>query len=125
MNLFPLGKLMYRSKTRWFQSLLKPRKLKSKHRTLKFVNIWLIRDVVNTQRDVIYQLRDKIIDGEDLRPTISGYLDEEVRAIVGDRIVGGSENYDVDGLYRELMTVFPSLHGFPEKRYIRYGALMN
>ena len=72
-------------------------------------------DVVNTQRDVIYQLRDKIIDGEDLRPTISGYLDEEVRAIVGDRIVGGSENYDVDGLYRELMTVFPSLHGFPDK----------
>ena len=72
-------------------------------------------DVVNTQRDVIYQLRDKIIDGEDLRPTISGYLDEEVRAIVGDRIVGGSENYDVDGLYRELMTVFSSLHGFPDK----------
>ena len=72
-------------------------------------------DVVNTQRDVIYQLRDKIIDGEDLRPTISGYLDEEVRAIVGDRIVGGSENYDVDGLYRELMTVFPLPHGFPDK----------
>ena len=72
-------------------------------------------DVVNTQRDVIYQLRDKIIDGEDLRPTITEYLEEEVRLIVADRINGGSENYDVDGLYRELMLVFPTLDGFPAK----------
>lgn len=72
-------------------------------------------DVVNTQRDVIYKLRDKIIDGEDLRPTISEYIESEVRLIVQDRISGGSENYDVDGLYRELMTVFPTLDGFPDK----------
>ncbi|MBH65243.1 MAG: preprotein translocase subunit SecA [Chloroflexi bacterium] len=72
-------------------------------------------DVVNTQRDVIYQLRDKIIDGEDLRPTISEYLLEEVRAIVNERINGGTENYDVDGLYRDLMMVFPTFDGFPDK----------
>jgi preprotein translocase subunit SecA len=72
-------------------------------------------DVVNTQRDIVYQLRDKIIDGEELRSTISEYIAIEVRLIVNDRINGGSENYDVDGLYRELMTVFPTLDGFPEK----------
>lgn len=72
-------------------------------------------DVVNTQRDVIYQLRDKIIDGEDLRPTITEYLEEEVRIIVADRINGGPENYDVDGLYRDLMLVFPTPEVFPSK----------
>jgi preprotein translocase subunit SecA len=72
-------------------------------------------DVVNTQRDVIYKLRDMIIDGEDLRPTITRYLEEEIRAIVADRINGGPENYDVDGLFRELMTVFPTPEGFPPK----------
>jgi preprotein translocase subunit SecA len=71
-------------------------------------------DVVNTQRDIIYQLRDKVIDGEDLRPTISEYITEEVRIIVDDRINGENENYDVEGLYRELMMVFPTLDGFPD-----------
>jgi len=72
-------------------------------------------DVVNTQRDIVYQLRDKVIDGEELRSTISEYLAIEIRLIVNERINGGSENYDVDGLYRELMTVFPTLDRFPEK----------
>jgi preprotein translocase subunit SecA len=72
-------------------------------------------DVVNTQRDIVYQLRDKVIDGEELRSTINEYLAIEIRLIVNERINGGSENYDVDGLYRELMTVFPTLDGFPKK----------
>ena len=75
-------------------------------------------DVVNTQRDVIYRLRDKVIDGEDLRPTISEYVENEVRLIVNDRINGGSENYDVEGLYRELLLVFPTLDGFPDPENI-------
>jgi len=70
-------------------------------------------DVVNTQRDVIYKLRDRIIDGEDLRPTISEYVENEVRAIVADRINGGPENYDVEGLRREMLQVFPVEDGFP------------
>jgi len=70
-------------------------------------------DVVNTQRDVIYKLRDRIIDGEDLRPTISEYVEAEVRAIVADRINGGPENYDVEGLRREMLQVFPVEDGFP------------
>jgi len=75
-------------------------------------------DVVNTQRDVIYRLRDKVIDGEDLRPTISEYVENEVRLIVNDRINGGSENYDVEGLYRELLLIFPTLDGFPDPENI-------
>ncbi|MDA1279016.1 MAG: preprotein translocase subunit SecA [Chloroflexi bacterium] len=70
-------------------------------------------DVVNIQRDVIYKLRDKVIDGEDLRPTISEYVEIELRGIVSNHIVGGSENYDVEGLYRDLMTIFPTTEGFP------------
>ncbi|MEE8045914.1 MAG: preprotein translocase subunit SecA, partial [Dehalococcoidia bacterium] len=71
-------------------------------------------DVVNTQRDVIYRLRDKVIDGEDLRPTISEYVENEVRSVVNDRISGEDENYDVEGLYRELLTIFPTLDAFPD-----------
>ncbi|MDP6667164.1 MAG: preprotein translocase subunit SecA [Dehalococcoidia bacterium] len=70
-------------------------------------------DVVNIQRDVIYRLRDRVIDGEDLRPTISEYLEEELRTIVSTRISGGNENYDVEGLFRDLMMVFPTREGFP------------
>ena len=70
-------------------------------------------DVVNTQRDVIYRLRDRVIDGEDLRPTISEYLEEELRIIVAARITGDTDNYDVEGLFRDLMMVFPTRDGFP------------
>ncbi|MCH8230251.1 MAG: preprotein translocase subunit SecA [Chloroflexi bacterium] len=72
-------------------------------------------DVVNTQRDVIYRLRDRVIDGEDLRPTISDYLEEELRAIVAERITGATDNYDVEGLLRDLMLVFPTPEGFPSE----------
>ena len=72
-------------------------------------------DVVNTQRDVIYRLRDKVIDGEDLRPTISGYVEEELRVIVSGRISGATDNYDVEGLFRDLMLVFPTTDGFPSE----------
>ena len=72
-------------------------------------------DVVNTQRDVIYRLRDKIIDGEDLRPTISEYVEEELRQIVAVRISGATDNYDVEGLFRDLMLVFPTTEGFPSE----------
>ena len=75
-------------------------------------------DVVNTQRDVIYRLRDKVIDGENLRPTITEYLEEELRVIVGERISGASDNYDVEGLFRELMLVFPTPEGFPPREDI-------
>jgi preprotein translocase subunit SecA len=37
-----------------------------------------------------------------------------VRLIVADRISGETENYDVEGLFRELMTIFPTLDGFPD-----------
>ncbi|NQW19415.1 MAG: preprotein translocase subunit SecA [Chloroflexi bacterium] len=77
-------------------------------------------DVVNTQRDVVYKLRDRIIDGDDLRPTITAYLKEEVSLIVTGRINGGAENYDVDGLFRDLLMIFPTLDGFSQKDEI-YG----
>ena len=75
-------------------------------------------DVVNKQRDVIYRLRDKVIDGEDLRPTISEYIEAETRAIVTERISGDAESYDVSGLFRELMTVFPTRDDFASENDI-------
>ncbi len=72
-------------------------------------------DVVNTQRDVIYQLRDRAIDGEDLRPTISEFVEEELRAILAERITGAADNYDVEGLFRDLMQVFPTPEAFPSE----------
>jgi preprotein translocase subunit SecA len=64
-------------------------------------------DVVNTQRDIIYRLRQQILDGEGLRQTITGYLERELTAIVSQYLMGSQENWDISGFHREQMNVFP------------------
>ncbi len=66
-------------------------------------------EVMNEQRKVIYQRRQQIIDGGDLREesisAIEGAVDHVVRATTG----GGdfSEDWDVDELIRTATDVFP------------------
>ncbi|MSQ08800.1 MAG: preprotein translocase subunit SecA [Dehalococcoidia bacterium] len=64
-------------------------------------------DVVNTHRDVIYKLRRRVLHGENLRPTVTEYVNKELADIVAARLKGDSSSWDVPGFQKELGTVFP------------------
>ena len=65
-------------------------------------------DVVNTHRDVIYGEREKILHGADLKANIQSMVDRELPEILGfylqDR---SSENWDTEGLIKELSGIMP------------------
>jgi preprotein translocase subunit SecA len=66
-------------------------------------------DVVNTQRDVIYKLRQKVLAEESLRDEITVMTDKQIRLAVSTYLDGPDDSWDVDGLQREIKTIFPFL----------------
>ncbi|MCH8222552.1 MAG: preprotein translocase subunit SecA [Chloroflexi bacterium] len=66
-------------------------------------------DVINTHRDVIYKLRQKILAEESLRDDITVMVEKQLRLAVQTRLSGPDDSWDVDGLQKELMTIFPFL----------------
>ena len=75
-------------------------------------------DVVNTQRDIIYRLRQQILDGEGLRQTITGYVERELTAVAGQFLSGASEGWDVRGFQRELVNIFPVREIFADEEEV-------
>jgi len=65
-------------------------------------------DVVNKQRELIYDERKKILSGADLKANILSMVQEELQGIVqahtGD---GHGIDWDLDGLVKEVATIFP------------------
>ena len=90
-------------------------------------------DVMNTQRDVIYKLRDHALSGEDYKNLVLNYINEEIDLIV-------DESTEIDSsFYRDITRIIPkneitegeinpyfdskidlkeSLHEFTEKLYL-------
>jgi preprotein translocase subunit SecA len=68
-------------------------------------------DVVNKQREVIYELRRRIIEGRDLKEHILGLMEEAVEVKLDD--VSSEElppeDWDLDRLRGWYMTTFPAL----------------
>ncbi len=65
-------------------------------------------DVVNTQRDVIYSERRKIISGADLKANILGMVHEALEGMVGTFVQGkDSEAWDLTGLVAAVGAIFP------------------
>jgi preprotein translocase subunit SecA len=65
-------------------------------------------DVMNSQRESIYKLRNEILDGEDISQKIRDYINDICEYAV-DSYSGGernSENWDIDGLKGFLKTKF-------------------
>ncbi len=90
-------------------------------------------DVMNTQRDVIYKLRDHALSGEDFKELVLNYINEEI-----DQMVDESTEID-SNFYRDITKIIPkneiteqeissyfdnnidlkeSLHQFTEKLYL-------
>ena len=70
-------------------------------------NVLEYDDVMNVQRNVIYDERRKVLDGEDLQPAIRKMIEEFVRSTVADGL-GGAERIDLKAV-NEALTPFGAL----------------
>ena len=72
-------------------------------------NVLKYDEVMNEQRKVIYQRRDQILEGLDLRSAAMDYLSEAVDGLIESYCVTEADDeWDLDGLVRELATYWPT-----------------
>ena len=65
-------------------------------------------DVVNTHRGVIYEQRDRVLAGSNMRDNVQEMLEKELIVILDSFLQGGrADDWDVEGLIAELSTVMP------------------
>ncbi len=72
-------------------------------------NVLKYDEVMNEQRKIIYQRRDQILEGLDLKAAAMEYLAEAVDSLIESRCVAeANDEWDLDGLARELVSFWPS-----------------
>ncbi len=72
-------------------------------------NVLKYDEVMNEQRKVIYQRRDQILNGVDLRAAAMDYLADAVDSLISTYCVSeATDEWDADGLAQELLTFWPS-----------------
>ena len=64
-------------------------------------------DVANTQRAVVYEMRDRILTGMDLREEILGYVNDALSRAVNQYLEGDPTVWDIRGLQAEVRRYFP------------------
>jgi len=64
-------------------------------------------DVVNTQREIIYAERQKVLSGADLKSNILEMVDKELHNAMTRHYDSRGYERDDDGLIREVNTIFP------------------
>jgi preprotein translocase subunit SecA len=72
-------------------------------------NVLKYDEVMNEQRKVIYQRRDQILEGMDLKAAAMDYLAEAVNALLESYCQSVSDDeWDLEGLAKELKTFWPN-----------------
>ncbi len=69
-------------------------------------NVLKYDDVMNEQRTVVYDERRRILEGEDIDPMVRGFLGYVVEDIAGSHALGDVDDWDLDGLWKELRTFY-------------------
>jgi len=65
-------------------------------------------DVMNQQREVVYEYRDRILEGEDMSDTARLQVANSVERLVEDYLVGDyAEDWDIEGLFTQLEQIYP------------------
>jgi preprotein translocase subunit SecA len=64
-------------------------------------------DVVNTQREVIYDQRQQVLSEPDLRDQVLRMVQEEASGLVTEHCTGYAEDWDLEGLFTALRAFFP------------------
>jgi preprotein translocase subunit SecA len=71
-------------------------------------NVLKYDDVMNSQRDVIYRERQKILQGEDLKEQCMSFVEEAVAAVVDRNLTTDfSEDWDRDALITAVSEIYP------------------
>jgi preprotein translocase subunit SecA len=66
-------------------------------------------DVMNQQREIIYKIRDRILEGEDMSGTARAQIRDVIGGLVDQYLVGDYvEDWDIDGLFTQLEQIYPT-----------------
>ncbi|MFY9587821.1 MAG: preprotein translocase subunit SecA [Actinomycetota bacterium] len=73
-------------------------------------NVLKYDDVINKQREVIYEERNKILDGASLRDNTIGFIEDVVRGTVAEFTNAEipPEEWDLEGLFTQIKTIYHS-----------------
>ena len=75
-------------------------------------------DVINKQREVVYAQRREVLEAHDLRDQILRMFQEEIEELLNTYCTGyGPEDWDREGLFKELRTFMPVLPQIPAERW--------
>jgi preprotein translocase subunit SecA len=70
-------------------------------------NVLKYDDVMNVQRQVIYEQRREVLEGEDLSEQMRGWIEDVVERIVLDHTAGEHpEEWDIDSLFSEMSSLY-------------------
>ncbi|MEX2195018.1 MAG: preprotein translocase subunit SecA [Thermoleophilaceae bacterium] len=65
-------------------------------------------DVMNQQREIVYEIRNRILEGEDMSGTAKAQIADAVERLTGEYLVGDyAEDWDLDGLFTQLEQMYP------------------
>jgi len=64
-------------------------------------------DVVNKQREIVYQQRHQVLSAEHLKPIIMDMIHEELASLVALHTAGYAEDWDLEALQSSLRTIMP------------------
>ena len=71
-------------------------------------NILKYDDVASSQRTIIYGERRRILNGENLRDEVRGFVDDvSGSAVRAATMAGAPDDWDLDALWTELRTIYP------------------
>jgi preprotein translocase subunit SecA len=71
-------------------------------------NVLKYDEVLNKQRQVIYEERKQVLEGEDLSPQIKEFIEETIRAyVIAATSEGYPEQWDLDQLFNALRNLYP------------------
>jgi len=65
-------------------------------------------DVMNRQRHAIYSDRRKVLEGADVNDQLQSTIEEVVTAVVQQQTSGFADEWDLDSLWTQVKTVFPT-----------------
>ena len=69
-------------------------------------------DVANAQRDVVYKMRNRILDGGDFREEINGYIKSALSNVTTAHLDGDVIEWDVPGFQQGIRRYFPIVQIF-------------
>jgi preprotein translocase subunit SecA len=68
-------------------------------------------DVMNQQREIIYEYRDRILEGEDMSDVARSQIADAIERIAADYMQGEyQEDWDLDALFTQLLEIYPTAY---------------